>query len=118
MVNEAGRNFLRQITALSPELAASYEETLKQWQPDFPPSIVIFGGIGLRIADQFDRMSSKTIDAIFDLIETGMADGDHDLLAAVATGLIEAMVARAEMTEGKLDRVRSRLGPLSKSHAD
>jgi hypothetical protein len=118
MVSDVTENLLRQLIAVAPELAAAYDEILKQWQPDSPPPIVAFGKIGLRIADDFDIMSSKTIDSIFDLIETGMKSGDDELLAAVATGLIEAMVGQAERSEAKLDRMRSRLGTLSKSHAD
>jgi hypothetical protein len=104
------------ITSLSPGLSDAYQETIKYWAPDTPPTTIALSELGHRVVDQIRSVEPATNDAIFKAIEDALAEGELELTTAVATGMIEGIVGRATST-GIWDEVLPRLGKLSASHA-
>jgi uncharacterized protein (DUF433 family) len=111
-------DFVGLMVAASVGLQVAYLDVVAQWRPDEPPITILFGAFGDRIADDFDSYGVDTNREIFSLIEKAMESGDLLLTTAVATGLVEALVGRAERYEGLWSRVVPFLGPGSLYHAE
>jgi hypothetical protein len=101
----------------SRNLESAYRESIEYWEPDAPPVTVLFSALGDQVAEHFDSTDDEVNRRIFDLIETAMKSGENELVVAVATGTIEAVVARAFCEEGLWNRIAPMLGTLSKQHA-
>lgn len=89
-----------------------------EWQPEEPPPTILLGGIGYRIAEDFDRSDPQTNRAIFAVVEEGMNSPDAMVSTAVATGLIEGIVTRTDEIDGLWDRIASCMGPESSAYAE
>ncbi|WP_428377504.1 hypothetical protein [Lichenicoccus sp.] len=87
------------------------------WDPDEPPDTTLLADLGRQIVDDFPSVGDAINDQLLLEIEGAMASGDEDLIIAVATGMIEAMVGRANRL-GTWNDIRPRLGKLSGDHAD
>lgn len=112
-------DFVDCLTAASGELEAAYQEVLKAWSPEEPPSTTLFAAFGDRIAQVFGRVGEDSNRLVFSLIEQAMASGDQRLVTAVATGLIEALVNRAiGESDARWRQIESYLGPRSLDHAN
>lgn len=116
-MNEYCRNFMLKVCNLAAPLAETHRETIDEWSPGDPPTTIAFADIGQRVVDDIEMLSPSAEKALFQLIEEGMMSSDEELGRAVATGLIEAMVGRAASL-GTWDKIRARLGKLSRDHAD
>ncbi len=88
------------------------------WAPDPPLANPILGSIGQEIGENFDSFDEHQKQKIFWLMEKYMRLDDDELSTAVATGLIEALVHKAEEVKGRLNRILSYMGPESKKYAD
>lgn len=99
-------------------LKHEYDEAIGDWHPEEPPATAMFGVFGLRIADDFRSTDVDTKRHLFSLIEQAMQSADEDLRTVVATGLIEALVNRAELTTGLWEEIVPFLGPRSRRHAE
>ena len=93
-------------------------QTVEYWEPDEPPVTILFAALGEGIARQFDNNKKESNLALFHLIESGMSSPNSELVTAVATGLIEAMVSQAAQVEGLWLRMSPLLGYLSRRHAE
>ncbi|MCH8500240.1 MAG: hypothetical protein LAT63_17365 [Marinobacter sp.] len=109
--------FVDSLLARSNALSAAYAELNEYWLPDEPPLTSLFAALGDRIAEELGQ-GKDVDDSIFDLIERAMVSGDEILILAVATGLIEAMVARAGSSDDEWERIVAWLGEASRSHAE
>ena len=96
---------------------AAHQEVLDEWQPEAPPVTTLFAALGNRIAEEFGSAGVEANRRSFSLIEHAMESGDQELVTAVATGLIEALVTRAVQSEGLWDEMAPLLGPRSRHHA-
>lgn len=109
--------FVDSLVAQSSALAAAYAEVNEYWEPDEPPLTSLFAALGEQIAEELDK-GNEVKRSVFDLIEHAMMSGDESLVIAVATGLIEAMVARAGSSEDAWECIAAGLGEASRRHAE
>lgn len=110
--------FLESIEKISIGAKEAKLDVTMEWLPEIPPVTILFGAIGYRIAEDFDRNEARTNQEIFALIEQAMDSPDDLLGTAVATGLIEDMATRALQIEGVWGRIVPSLGPQSLAHAN
>ncbi len=85
--------------------------------PKEPLPISLLGHFGGEIAKQYDTIGSEEWRRLSDLIEQGLASDDSDVGTAVATGLIEVLVHRAEAVEGLWPKIELGLGSQARSYA-
>ena len=86
--------------------------------PEEPLPISLLGHFGGEIAKQYDAIGPEEWRRLSALIEQGLASEDSDIGTAVATGLIEGLIHRAEVVEGLWSRIEAALGPQARSYAD
>ncbi len=86
--------------------------------PEQPLAIPLLGYLGGEIAKNFDAISSNEWATLSAMIEQGLASNDEDIGTAVATGLIEGMVHRAEAIDNLWPRIEASLGSKARSYAD
>lgn len=110
--------FVGLLSAASHGVEQVCQEVLADWRPEKPPVTTLFAALGDRIADDFRVAGFDTNRRIFSLIEHAMESSDQGLVAAVATGLIEALVSRAARSEGLWEEMAPLLGPRSRHHAE
>ena len=118
-MNVQSREFVEALVRESPGLQAVYREDLDYWAPDEPPVTVLFGALGRRIVEEFEQAGTDANQRIFALIESGMADKDlqGEFSTALATGLIEALVNKAERMN-LWQPISESLGKLSRDYVD
>ena len=99
-------------------ISGCIESTYKEWYPDDPPSTVLFGEIGWRIAQVDKSIPNSTRMTLFSEIERFMKNGSETLQTAVATGLLEALLAAASSGTVNFDfsRIAACLGAQSRAH--
>ncbi|UFZ03819.1 hypothetical protein LQG66_32225 [Bradyrhizobium ontarionense] len=110
--------FVRELTAASSNVQATYQAVVNDWRPESPPVTVLFGYLGDQIADDFSHVGIDVNRRIFSLVEQAMESRDQRLLTATATGLIEALANRAGRTRGQWEQIVPLLGPRSLHHAE
>lgn len=86
--------------------------------PEEPLPISLLGHFGGEIAKQYDTIDPEEWRRLSALIEQGLASDDSDIGTAVATGLIEGLIHRAEAVEGLWPRIEANLGPQARAYAD
>ncbi|WP_138411839.1 hypothetical protein [Stutzerimonas nosocomialis] len=111
-------DFVGLLVKTSDGVQAAYQEVLSEWQPDKPPVTTLFAALGDRIAVDFVCAGAPANRRIFFLIEQAMESSDQELVTAVATGLIEALVTRAVRSDGLWKQMAPLLGPKSLHHAE
>jgi hypothetical protein len=80
--------------------------------------IFMLGYFGGQIAKRYDTIVPDEWALLSALIEEGLASDDDDVGTAVATGLIEGLIHRAEAIEGLWPRIEARLGSEARGYAD
>ncbi|MFI8384437.1 hypothetical protein [Pseudomonas sp. NPDC079086] len=117
-MDEDCRGFIAALIAQAPALESALRETLEYWEPDEPPVTILFAALGERMVDEFNSAGADANQRRFHLIESAMNSSNSDLVTAVATGLLEAIVSAASRQEGLLPRVSLMLGKLSRRHVN
>lgn len=115
-MNANCRGFVDALVQYSAEMQIVYKEMLEYWSPDEPPVTTLFAALGDRIVVDFDKVKSDVNRAIFRQIESAMASDDNELVTAAATGLIEAIVAKAILEKDVWQRVLPMFGERSHKH--
>lgn len=111
-------NFLKLLLKLSNGVREEYQEVHAEWLPEEPPITILYAALGHRIAEEFSHADVAATHQIFSLIEEAMQSSNENLITAVATGLIEALVTRAVEIEGLWEQIKPLLGPRSLRHAN
>lgn len=94
-------------------------QDLKEYtDPECLLPISLLGYFGGQIAGQYDTLASREWALLSALIEQGMASEDDDVSTAVATGLIEGLIHRAEAVVGLWPKIEVGLGSPARSYAD
>ena len=86
--------------------------------PEAPLAIPLLGHFGVTIAANFDTIPPGEWKTLSAMIEQGLASGDEDVGTAVATGLVEGLIHRAETVENLWPRIEAALGSAARSYAD
>ncbi len=107
--------FVEELIKTSDLLQNELKDTYDDWLPDAPPVIIIFAALGHAIAHHFDQIDSKEF--LFQQIESAMISENQLLKTAVATGLLEALVAETGQTNTLWQQIEKLLGKYSKAHA-
>lgn len=87
-------------------------------EPHCPLPTVLMGEMGQVVAEGWDAIPADEWTRLSALIEGALASDDDDLGTAVATGLIEGLIHRAEAIGGLWPRVEAALGPEARDYAD
>lgn len=111
-------DFVNLLIMTSDDMRTTYQEVVEYWRPESPPLTTLFAAFGDKMAECFSSNRREFNSRVFLLIEQGMESGDDMLVTAVATGLIEALAARAVQADGYWAEISLLLGPKSRSHAE
>lgn len=93
-------DYLIKISRVSIELQNALASLRADWKPEDPPVTLSWAVIGRTFAESFDLIEDEKRVEFFRLIEGGMESGNRSLMDAVATGLIEAMIAVSDRNPG------------------
>jgi hypothetical protein len=110
--------YLQNLVTGIPPLETSLNECLQKWSPETPPATIAFAHIGTAIGDSLALLSPDVRRRVFAAIENGMLSSDTDLETAMATGLIEALVASSDKHPGLWADLQRSLGSASMKHAE
>lgn len=114
-MDKACSNFVEELTKQSDILQIAMTNVYKYWEPEEPPVTILFAELGRALAKYFNRLEGKV--KLFETIEGAMLSDNELLVTAVASGLIEAMVAEGEQIGNFCDSIGPQLGAHSRSHA-
>ena len=73
----------------------------REWAPDAPPDTITAASLARAFAASVDALSLLKIQAVVDMAEALLKDGDERTQTAIATGFFEALMAQA--SAGTLD---------------
>lgn len=88
--------YLQEMASFADCISQTITLTNKYWYPQTTPVVILFAQIGKAIAGNFCHLDESQKKAIFKHIEEGMDSLNDELATAVATGLIEAIVTKAD----------------------
>lgn len=117
-MKDSCKEFIETLLEYSGGMQEIYRKTVDYWSPDEPPVTTLFAAIGDQIVEYFWATGNDVKHEVFQLIEGAMNSDDDQLVTAVATGLIEAMVSIASQQEQLLQQVLPMFGMRSRNHAD
>lgn len=109
--------FIREFSRVSDRINERALQEVDFWLPSSPPAIPILGAIGQEISENFGDFSEIQKRELLSLIEQYLVLEDEDISSAIATGLIEGLLHKAE-DEDKLSEVLLFLGPESRKYAE
>lgn len=110
-------DFLRRLVSQVPALGERLDCCLKDWEPEPAPLTVVFAEVGDAIAENLTALPEEVLREVFEKIEEGMRSPDLAIASAVATGLVEALVSRADKRPEFWEYFEKLLGPASAKHA-
>ena len=110
-------DYIRNLVSDDPPLKEVLDRCLCDWEPEMPPTTILFAKVGNAIGDYLNVCSANQRHKIFTGIEIAMTDPDENLKTAMATGLIESLVTKADKQEGLWAQLEQYFGPISKNHA-
>lgn len=91
------------------------DKALEMWGDDIP-STVLFSYLGKDIIENFDAFSEEQKIYIFNIIEKGMSSNNEELVASVATGLLEAAYSKSKQINFSWKKIELFLGEKSKKY--
>ncbi|HEV2695902.1 MAG TPA: hypothetical protein VG347_23635 [Verrucomicrobiae bacterium] len=111
-------DYLRQLASEVPTLNERFNRCLQDWGNETPPVTIIFAEVGEAIVENFATIHGEARKKIFILIENGMTSSNLGVKTAVATGLVEAMVAGADKKPDLWVEFKKLFGAASLKHAE
>lgn len=110
-------NYLRTLIVGIAALEEPFNRCLQEWGAQTPPDTIIFTEIGRAIGARFSAFTAEEQRRLFVGIEEGMLSHDAALRTAMATGLVEALVAKADKSPDLWSDFEKLLGTTSMEHA-
>jgi hypothetical protein len=110
--------FAEEMLAKSAFLQEHCHDLEQHRDPGEETPIGMMGDFGLEIASGYETMTPAERTLILGLIEQGLLSHDEDVSTAVATGLIEGLIHRAEVIDGRWEKIEPDLGPEARAYAD
>ncbi len=117
MSKESMMKFTDQMLSESAFLRDNCRDLEQYRDPEEPLPISLLGHFGGEIAKRYDTIGLEEWRRLTDLIEQGLASDDTDVGTAVATGLIEVLIHRAEAVDGLWPKIEQGLGSQARSYA-
>ena len=109
--------YLQSLASDVPEISERLNRYAQQWEPGAAPITLLFSEVGAEIADHFNDFPGVVRERIFAKIEEGVTSSDTVLRTAVATGLIESLVSKANNRAELWKQLEEYLGAESAKHA-
>jgi hypothetical protein len=101
---------------ICPQLAEVRKAVSGDSEPTAPPDIFLFSEFGVAITRIVDNVEESQIAELFDAIEDYMRNGDENVGAAVATGLLEALLNESSAKRFDFQKVSRFLGDRTKEY--
>ena len=117
LMNSSPLDYLRSLVAGVPALESELNRCLQNWGRETPPATIVFAEVGDAIAANLAALPNAARRKIFAAIEGGMVSQDTVLSTAMATGLVEALVASADQKPDLWKKFESLLGAASMKYA-
>lgn len=99
------------------QVTSKFDDALRviqaQWAPDDPPNTVALALIGRTLALRHTEFSEMELSAIFASIEEILNTGTEAEQDAVATGLLESLLANCDGHPGVRARLLASAGPVA-----
>jgi hypothetical protein len=87
-----------------------------KWQPEEPPATVLYSAFGQSISETVGHLSNDEKTYIFDTIEQLLLQGDDIVRAAVATGLLEALLSQSSSNRFDFRAISNHLRPNTRHY--
>jgi hypothetical protein len=116
-MNSSPLEYLRTLVAGVPALDSALNRCLQSWGAETPPATIAFAEVGDAITENLAALPNEARQKIFAAVEEGMVSQDSALRTAMATGLVEALVASADKKPNLWIEFESLLGVASLKHA-
>ncbi len=107
---------VRLFTQSSPEFQDAYNAQLRNWAPDVPPVTILFGAFGWSLCSHAPQASTLELASTCDLIEQLMSRGTEPVKTAVATSMLEAILAASSAGKFDFRLLAPSLCPLTKAY--
>ena len=118
MSNRPSMTFAKDMLSRSTFLRDHCHDLEEFMDSENPLPILLLGQFGGVIANNFEVLAPGEWAALAAMIEQGLTSNDADISTAVATGLIEGMVHRAEAIDNLWPRIEAGLGSKARGYAD
>ena len=118
MSNRSSMTFAEDMLSRSAFLRDHCHDLEEFMDSENPLPISLLGQFGGVIANNFEALAPNEWAALAAMIEQGLTSDDDDVSTAVATGLIEGMIHRAEAIDNLWPRIEAGLGSKARSYAD
>lgn len=107
--------WLERFAACHPGLEQRLDAVRAEWVPEVPPPVVAMGALGTTLVSLLPDMSTTDIRCVSVAVEDALQLGTNPIGAAVATGFLEAILARAASAPG-IERLVVELGPHARRY--
>lgn len=116
MVTAKFDTLLTELASAIPELVALDLKVKDQWSPEAPPATLHMIEIAHAVAKNATELSSDQLRRFFASIESALMNGEQDIKDVIATGFLEALLAKS--SAGCLDFavLIPFLGPATRSY--
>ena len=104
-------------TQRSEHIKNAVNRCVEYWLPEQAPLILLLTTIGKVLVKQLDALSDDEKTLLFQHIEDGMLSNEDELATAVATGLVESLVAASDSNDELWRDIEQYLGSESNKHA-
>src|SRR5687768_584413 len=105
----------RFVNAATP-LQEAYERLVVEWSPEAPPPNIVFSTFGDSLCEHASSIAESTMTEIWIAAEDLLVHGDESVRNAVATGMLEAMVAKSSSGRFDMSTIARFVGPEAKAY--
>lgn len=107
---------VERLVRTAPNLRVEFESLVKEWSPEEPPLTVMFAELGRGLCRHAPVASDAELIEICAAIEDLILRGEETVQNAVATGLLEAMLAESSTGSFDMSILAGFLGAESKAY--
>ena len=106
----------RLLASIHPYFALAQSEVVEEWSPDEPPSVIFMSAVASAIASKISEFSNHDLQTTFGIVERLLVNGNDLVKDAVATGLLETLLAESSAQKLDFAVLSSFLGAESKMY--
>lgn len=101
---------------VSSRLRIAYEGLNNDWFPDVPPLTIVFSNLGRDLCRHASSLTDVELQKVCDSIEILLDQGQEVVKNAVATGMLEAMLAESSAGRFDMSVLSAFLGQRTKAY--